>query len=84
VLCTYLGNYAFQTIFAPSIFLLQTNYKPLEWLMIVSSANGKRGRWISMLQDFHFKTIHRLGNKNFNVDALSRNLMFVLDENEDF
>jgi hypothetical protein len=85
VLCTYLGNCAFQTIFAPNLFfLLQINHKPLEWLTIVSNANGKRRRWISMLQDFHFKTIHHLGNKHFNVDALSKNPMFVLDENEDF
>jgi len=52
--------------------------------MIVSNANGKRGRWIFMLQDFHFKIVHHLGNKHLNVDALSKNPMFVLDENEDF
>jgi hypothetical protein len=36
-----------------------------------------------MLQDFHFKIVHRLGNKHSNVDALSINLVFVSDDNED-
>jgi hypothetical protein len=37
-----------------------------------------------MLQDFHFKIVHRLGNKHSNVDALSRNPVFVSNEEKDF
>jgi len=37
-----------------------------------------------MLQDFHFKIVHRFGNKHSNVDVLSRNHVFVSDEEEDF
>lgn len=33
-----------------------------------------------MLQDFHFKIIHRLGNKHSNVDALNKNHVFVSNE----
>ncbi len=54
-------------------FILRTDHKPLEWLATVSDANGRRGRWIDLLQDFSFKILHRLGMKHTNVDALSRN-----------
>ncbi len=37
-----------------------------------------------MLLDFHFKIVHRPNNKHSNVDALSRNLVFVLEKDEDF
>jgi hypothetical protein len=50
---------------------LSTNHKPLEWLTFILDANGQRGSWISMLQDFHFKIIYKLGNKHTYVDALS-------------
>jgi hypothetical protein len=56
----------------------------LEWFTIVFYVNKRWGRWTSMLQDFHFKIIHRLGSKNSNVYALNRNLEFVSKEEEDF
>jgi hypothetical protein len=52
-------------------FVLKTNHKPLEWLTFILDANGQRGRWIFTPQDFHFKIIHKLGNKHTYVDALS-------------
>ncbi len=30
-------------------FTLRTNHKPLEWLVTVSDAHGRRGRWIDLL-----------------------------------
>jgi hypothetical protein len=39
-------------------FILRTDHKPLEWLATMSDANGRRGRWIDMLQDFSFKIVH--------------------------
>jgi hypothetical protein len=45
-------------------------------------AYGKRGRWINMLQDFSFKTIHYVGSKHSNVDALSRSPIGNVDENK--
>jgi hypothetical protein len=54
-------------------FTLRTDHKPLEWLAMVSDANGRKGRWIDILQDFSFKIQHRPGIKHTNVDALSRN-----------
>jgi hypothetical protein len=38
----------------------------------------------SPLQDFYLKIVHKLGNKHSNVDALSKNLEFVSNEEEDF
>jgi len=53
MLCFNMGDSAFQIVFAFQTFLLRTNQKPLKWLTIVFDANGRRGKWISLLQDFH-------------------------------
>jgi hypothetical protein len=65
-------------------FTLRTDHKPLEWLATVSDANGRRGRWIDMLQDFDFKIVHRAGSKHANADALSRNPVEQAADDEDF
>ncbi len=78
------GIMHFKQFLHQTFFLLPIDHEPLEWLMIVCDVNEKRGRWISMLQDFHFKIVHHPGNKHFNVDALNKNPMFVSNENEDF
>jgi hypothetical protein len=50
----------------------------------MSDAHGRRGRWIDMLQDFSFKIIHRPGLRHTNVDALSRNLVGLATDDDDF
>lgn len=65
-------------------FTLKTDHKPLEWLATVSDANGRRRRWIHMLQDFDFKIVHQLGLRHTNVDALSKNLVGKASEDDDF
>ncbi len=65
-------------------FTLKIDHKPLEWLATVSDANGKRGRWIDMLQDFSFKILHRPGLKHGNVDALSKNPVGQATDDNDF
>jgi hypothetical protein len=30
-------------------FTLKTDHKPLQWLAVMSSAYGKRGKWVDML-----------------------------------
>ncbi len=62
-------------------FILHIEHKPLEWLAILSNAYGRRGRWI---RDLSFKIVHRDGSKNGNVDALSKNPIGNVDEDEDF
>jgi hypothetical protein len=65
-------------------FTLRTDHKPLEWLVTVSDANGRRGRWIDLLQDYIFKIVHRPGAKHANVNALSRNPVGRALDDEDF
>jgi hypothetical protein len=65
-------------------FLVRIDHKPLKWLATIFDPFGKRGRWISMLQNFNFKIFHRVGARHANVDALSRNLVGSHDEDEDF
>jgi len=63
---------------------LKTDHKPLEWLATVSDAYRRRGRWIFMLQYFHFKIVHHAGSKHANVDALNKNPVDKYEANEDF
>jgi hypothetical protein len=65
-------------------FTLRTDHKPLEWLVTVSDAHGRRGRWIDLLQDYSFKIVHRPGVRHANADALSRNLVGRAMDDEDF
>jgi hypothetical protein len=69
------GIMHFRQYFHQAFFLLRIDHKPFEWLAIVFEAYERRGRWISMLQDFHFKIVHRVGSKHANVDALRKNPM---------
>jgi hypothetical protein len=67
------GIIHFRQYLHQAFFLLRTKHKPLDWLANISDAYGRRGRWISTFQDFHFKIVHCPGFKRANVDALSRN-----------
>lgn len=40
--------------------------------------------WIDMLRDFDFKIIHKIRPKHGDVDALSRNPVSLVADNEDF
>jgi len=65
-------------------FILRIDHKSLEWLTTVSDAHGRRGRWVSMLQDFSFKIVHQSGLRHTNVDALSRNPVRLAADDDDF
>jgi len=65
-------------------FTLRTDHKPLEWLVTISNAHGRRGRWIDMLQDFSFKIVHRPGMRHANADTLSRNPVGQVVDDDDF
>ncbi len=64
-------------------FVVKIDHKPLEWLTITFDPFGRKGKWISMLQDFNFKIVHIAGVRHANADALSRNLVDSHDEDED-
>ncbi len=62
-------------------FVFKTDHMPLEWFATISDPFG---RWISMLEDFNFKIVHRARAKHANADVLSRNPVGSHDEDEDF
>jgi len=45
-------------------FILSMDHMPLEWVLIVLNAHGRRGHWMDILQDFSFKIIHMTGGKH--------------------
>ena len=53
-------------------FRLQTDHNPLVWLNHVKNKNRKLLRWSLVLQEYDFEIEHKHGEKNVNVDALSR------------
>jgi hypothetical protein len=54
-------------------FLLYTDHRPLEWLMISETLTGMHVRWALTLQEFDFEMKYRKGFVNMNADGLSRN-----------
>ncbi len=65
-------------------FILCMDHKPLEWLLIVSEAHGKRGCLLNMLQEFSLSRSSTWQEANIHTDTLSRNLVGMLEEDEDF
>jgi hypothetical protein len=53
-------------------------------LAIILDAYGRRGHRISLLHDFQFNVIHRVGSRHLNVDAFNNNLVNILEEDDDF
>ncbi len=82
MLCPQMGHNAFPTISTPSF--LRIDHKPLERFATVSNTYECKGRWISMLQDFHFKIVNHAGCKHANVDVLNKNPVEKYKANEDF
>jgi len=50
----------------------------------VSDANGRKGRWVDMLQDFSFKIIHQPRLRHTSIDVLSRNPVGPTADDDDF
>ncbi|KAJ1155279.1 hypothetical protein NDU88_008012 [Pleurodeles waltl] len=61
-------------------FLVQTDHRPLKWLMQMKGENPKLLRWSISLQGMDFIVEHRPGTAHANADGLSR---FFHLENED-
>jgi hypothetical protein len=64
-------------------FMFLVDHKPLEWLVIMLDINNKMGKWIDTLHDFNFKIIHKIRSKHTNVDALNRNMVDVVEEEDE-
>jgi transposase InsO family protein len=53
-------------------FTLRTDHRPLIFLPSMKDPWGRRGRWISELQEYHFRFEYVPGAQNTMADALSR------------
>jgi len=65
-------------------FILPMDHKPLEWLVIVSEAHGRRGCLVNMFQDFSLSRSSTWQEANTRTDTSSRNLVGMPEEDEDF
>ncbi|KAJ1127696.1 hypothetical protein NDU88_006089 [Pleurodeles waltl] len=61
-------------------FRVQTDHRPLRWLMQMRGENPKLLRWSISLQGIDFTVEHRPGTEHANADALSR-FFRLSDEN---
>jgi hypothetical protein len=57
-------------------FILCMDHKPLEWLVIVSEAHGRRGCLVNMLQDFSLST-HPHGKRQTHILILQVGILLV-------
>ena len=62
-------------------FTVYTDHYALKWLMNNKDNNAKLSRWALALQEFDFEVIHKQGKQNIDVDALSRVVMVLNEEN---
>lgn len=53
-------------------FKIQTDHKPLNWLMSLKEPNSKLVRWRLKLEEFDYEIEYKPGKINSNADALSR------------
>ena len=66
-------------------FTIQTDHRPLTWLMSLKDPNSKLMRWKIKLDEFNFEIKYKQGKLNTNADALSRirNQYEIIDTIED-
>jgi hypothetical protein len=57
-------------------FTIYTDHQALVSLMKTPNLTGKKARWVTFLQEFSFRILHRKGVDNANADALSRTPAF--------
>jgi Reverse transcriptase (RNA-dependent DNA polymerase)./Integrase core domain. len=53
-------------------FIIQTDHRPLVWLMSLKDPNSKLLRWKIKLDEYNFEIKYKEGKLNTNADALSR------------
>jgi transposase InsO family protein len=54
------------------IKVFRTDHAALQWLRRTPEPIGQQGRWLEILEEFHFSVEHRPGARHGNADALSR------------
>jgi transposase InsO family protein len=63
-------------------FKIQTDHRPLNWLMSLKEPNSKLVRWRLKLEEFNYEIEYKPGKINNNADALSR-IPIEINVNED-
>jgi len=58
-------------------FTIVTDCNSLVYAITKANLNPRIARWTLALQNYHFKVVHRSGNKMKHVDALSRAVAYV-------
>ena len=53
-------------------FLVRSDHSSLQWIFNFWEPEGQLARWLQVLGQYHFRVLHRPGNKHLNVDGLSR------------
>jgi hypothetical protein len=53
-------------------FFVRTDHAALQWLRKTPQPIGQQGRWLEILEEFHFTVAHRAGRLHSNADALFR------------
>lgn len=53
-------------------FQINTDHKPLQWLLQMKEPNARITRWRLKLSEYNFTVIYKKGKSNTNADALSR------------
>ena len=53
-------------------FIIRTDHASLKWLLSFKQPEGMVARWISTLEMFNYKIVHRKGKQHGNADGLSR------------
>ncbi len=54
------------------MFVIETDHKPLSWLMRMKDSNARLTRWALQIQPYQFEMKYRTGLENANADGLSR------------
>ena len=62
----------FEVYLDGKLFVLQTDHRALEHLLMAKLVNKRLSRWALRLQGFSFTIVYRAGTANANADALSR------------
>lgn len=56
-------------------FIIQTDHKPLTWLINVKDPGSRLIRWQLVLEEYDYEIIYKLGKVNKVADALSQNVL---------
>lgn len=63
-------------------FIIETDHRPLVWLSKLKEPNARLVRWRLKLEEYNFEIRYQKGKTNYVADALSRQEINALEDNE--